>query len=202
MEGNEQKNGSSLLGKIKKGGREFVSLFFPRREKLYFYLTLQAFVTGSAIAISIIIGALTGVPTFILLIIFSFPIGFLLFLLVELIGEHGINLALGFSSTPDTKTLLSPYYDKVKMALREEKYEIAIGFLEKIIEMAPKELPAHLEMAKIYHYKLKDYTKALERYKKILNIVGWDEKPDLFYIEAKKGIAEITKELSPREPEA
>jgi tetratricopeptide (TPR) repeat protein len=189
------------IASLKERAGGIIFLLFPTRDKVYKYLSFQALITTFAVMISFIIFAFTNFSVFFLLLLFSFPIGFLLFLLIEFFSEQGINLALGFSSAPDTRSLLSPYYDKVKLALREERYEIALAFLERIIEISPKELPAHLETARIYHHKLKNYARALERYRKILNIVGWDEKPNAFYIEAKKGIAGITKVLAGEQPE-
>ena len=58
------------------------------------------------------------------------------------------------------------------MALEERKYDAALIFLNKILELDPLNAEAKLCKGEIYHRCLQDYARAIEQYNKVLRITG------------------------------
>lgn len=70
--------------------------------------------------------------------------------------------------TPSPKELVTLYRLRYSMALEEGKFDIALIFLTKILEVDPTNLDAKLCKAEIYHRYLRDYTRAVEQYTRII----------------------------------
>jgi tetratricopeptide (TPR) repeat protein len=71
---------------------------------------------------------------------------------------------------PKQNELIPLYRLRYKMALEEQKYDTALIFLNKIIELDPRDVEAKLAKAEIYHRWLRDYPKAIEQYNKIIKL--------------------------------
>ncbi len=96
---------------------------------------------------------------------------------------------------PRSNELVTLYRLRYRMAMEEEKYDTAMIFLNKILELDPMNLEAKLCKGEIYHRCLGDYPKAIEQYNKVIRLSsdGQDEK---IQIRARAGMAEIMEMLS------
>ena len=97
-------------------------------------------------------------------------------------------------STLRTNELIALYRLRYRMAMEEEKYDTAMIFLNKILELDPLNLEAKLCKGEIYHRCLNDYSRAIEAYNKVIRLsAGADEA---IHTRARAGMAEIMEMLS------
>ena len=96
---------------------------------------------------------------------------------------------------PKNNELITLYRLRYKMALDERKYDAALIFLNKILELDPLNAEAKLCKGEIYHRCLRDYAKAVEQYNKVLRIAGGRDNESI-QIRARAGMAEIMELLS------
>jgi tetratricopeptide (TPR) repeat protein len=96
---------------------------------------------------------------------------------------------------PKHNELISLYRLRYKMALEEQKYDTAVIFLNKIIELDPRDMEAKLLKAEIYHRFLRDYPKAIEQYNKVIKLTG-DKEGEAIHRRARAAMAEIMELLS------
>ena len=96
---------------------------------------------------------------------------------------------------PKQNELISLYRLRYRMAMDEQKYDTAMIFLNKIIELDPMNVEAKLCKGEIYHRCLQDYPAAIEQYNKVIRLTaGRGEEPVL--LRARAGMAEIMELLS------
>jgi len=96
---------------------------------------------------------------------------------------------------PKNNELITLYRLRYRMALEERKYDAALIFLNKILELDPLNAEAKLCKGEIYHRCLQDYAKAIEQYNKVLRITGSKES-ETIHLRARAGMAEIMELLS------
>jgi tetratricopeptide (TPR) repeat protein len=96
---------------------------------------------------------------------------------------------------PKHNELISLYRLRYKMALEEQKYDTAIIFLNKIVELDPMDLEAKFSKGEIYHRCLRDYQKAIDQYNKVIRLTN-DNQGDSVHIKARAAMAEIMEMLS------
>jgi tetratricopeptide (TPR) repeat protein len=94
---------------------------------------------------------------------------------------------------PRNNELIALYRLRYRMALEEEKYDTAMIFLNKILELDPMNLEAKFCKGEIYHRCLRDYTNAIEQYNKVIRLAGENEA---LQSRARAGMAEIMEMLS------
>ena len=95
---------------------------------------------------------------------------------------------------PKDNELIALYRLRYKMALEEQKYDTAMIFLNKILELEPLNLEAKFCKGEIYHRCLGDYSSAIEHYNKVIRLsAGTDEN---IHTRARAGMAEIMEMLS------
>ena len=181
---------------------EFFSVYsqvFTDRQQLIHFLRIQLYILFATSTFSFFAISLANLKGIFIVYLMGLGIvvGFFAYFFLNFFSDKGVDFLWGFSGEPSVDELAQPYYRKVELALREERYETALLLLEKVLELDSKQLNAWLKIAQIYHHKLQDYSKALKAYRKILNIIGWEEQDNLYYIEAKKGISQIMKMFSP-----
>lgn len=177
---------------------EFYSVYydvFKDRHQLANFLKFQLYILFATSVIALFATSLGNLKAIFAVYLIGAGIiaGFFAYFFFHLFGDKGIDYLWGFKGEPGIDELAQPYFHKVEFALREERYETALLLLEKVLELDPKQLKALMKIAQIYHHHLEDYPKALNTYKRIINILGWEEQSNFFYIEAKKGIGEIMK---------
>src|SRR4051794_15706912 len=96
---------------------------------------------------------------------------------------------------PRHDELISLYRLRYRMAMDEQKYDTALIFLNKIIELDPINVEAKLCKGEIYSRCLQDYPAAIEQYNKVIRLTaGRAEEPVL--LRARAGMAEIMEMLS------
>src|SRR5436305_13774007 len=71
---------------------------------------------------------------------------------------------------PKDNELITLYRLRYRMALEEQKYDTALIFLNKILELDPINVEAKLCKGEIYHRHLQDYAKAIEQYNKVIRL--------------------------------
>ena len=87
------------------------------------------------------------------------------------------------------------WIERYRMAMEEEKYDTAMIFLNKILELDPVNLEAKFCKGEIYHRCLGDYTQAIEHYNKVIRLSATTGNQAL-ETRARAGMAEIMEMLS------
>ena len=103
------------------------------------------------------------------------------------------NMVPGAWIDPKNNELITLYRLRYKMAMEEEKYDTAMIFLNKILELDPMNLDAKLCKGEIYHRCLGDYSRAIEQYNKVIRLSGEDES---VRTKARAAMSEIMELLS------
>jgi tetratricopeptide (TPR) repeat protein len=96
---------------------------------------------------------------------------------------------------PKNNELITLYRMRYRMALEEQKYDAALIFLNKILELDPLNSEAKLCKGEIYHRCLQDYTKAVEQYNKVLRTTS-GKGSEAIQLRARAAMAEIMELLS------
>jgi len=96
---------------------------------------------------------------------------------------------------PRHNELISLYRLRYRMALEEQKYDTALIFLNKIVELDPMDVEAKLCKGEIYHRCLRDYPKAIEQYNKVIKLTN-EKASEKLHDRARAGMAEIMELLS------
>jgi tetratricopeptide (TPR) repeat protein len=96
---------------------------------------------------------------------------------------------------PRNNELIALYRLRYKMALEEEKYDSAMIFLNKILELDPMNVDAKLCKGELYHHCLNDYPKAIEQYNKVIRLTS-DRQEDATHLRAREAMSEIMELLS------
>ncbi len=86
------------------------------------------------------------------------------------------------------------YRHRAEVALEEERFSDALVFLAKILRLNPYDLQARMTVAHTYHYALKEPTKALLTYEKVIAASGYDES-NSYSVAAREGIRELAGAL-------
>lgn len=103
-----------------------------------------------------------------------------------------LNYMPGAWFSPSQNDLVALYRQRYRMALEEKKYDIALIFLNKILEVDPLNLEAKYSKGEIYHRHLNDYGRAVEQYKKVIRL---GERTEL-HTRAEESLCEIMEMLS------
>jgi tetratricopeptide (TPR) repeat protein len=96
---------------------------------------------------------------------------------------------------PKNNELITLYRLRYRMAMEEEKYDTAMIFLNKILELDPMNLEAKLCKGDIYHRCLNDYDRAVEQYNKVIRLSA-DGVNDTIHARARAAMSEIMEMLS------
>ncbi len=96
---------------------------------------------------------------------------------------------------PKQNELVALYRLRYKMAMEEQKFDTAMIFLNKILELEPRNVEAKLCKAEIYHRCLKDYSRAIEQYNKVIRLTS-DRQEEPVHLRARAAMAEIMEMLS------
>ncbi len=116
-------------------------------------------------------------------------------------GSLGSRLATALRSclpgafvTPSKQDLVALYRIRYKMALEERKFDSALIFLDKILEVDPADAQAKLWKGELYHRHLRDYGRAVESYNKVIRMAGAGDRE--VSSRARVGLTEIMEMLS------
>src|SRR6266849_2244989 len=96
---------------------------------------------------------------------------------------------------PKNNELVTLYRMRYKMAMEEQKYDTAMIFLNKILEIDPLNLEAKLFKGEIYHRCLGDFPKAIEQYNKVIRLSA-SHPDEAMHLKARAAMSEIMEMLS------
>ena len=96
---------------------------------------------------------------------------------------------------PRDNELISLYRLRYKMAMEEAKYDTAMIFLNKILELDPVNAEAKLCQGEIYHRCLGDYSRAIEQYNKVIRLTASGQN-DNVHTKARAAMSEIMELFS------
>lgn len=96
---------------------------------------------------------------------------------------------------PKNNELITLYRLRYRMAMEEGKHDIAMIFLNKILEIDPANLEAKLCKGEIYHRCLGDYSRAIDQYNKVIRLTA-DGKDEAVNTRARAAMSEIMEMLS------
>jgi tetratricopeptide (TPR) repeat protein len=96
---------------------------------------------------------------------------------------------------PKQNELISLYRLRYRMALEEQKFDTAMIFLNKILELDPRNLEAKLCKGEIYHRYMNDYTLAVEQYNKVIRMSA-EQQDHVIHQRARAAMSEIMELLS------
>jgi tetratricopeptide (TPR) repeat protein len=94
---------------------------------------------------------------------------------------------------PKDSELITLYRLRYRMAMEEGKFDTAMIFLNKILEVDPSNLEAKLCKGEVYHRCLQDYARAIEQYNKVIRLSAKDETINT---RARASLSEILELLS------
>jgi tetratricopeptide (TPR) repeat protein len=103
------------------------------------------------------------------------------------------NMVPGAWIDPKNNELITLYRLRYKMAMEEAKYDTAMIFLNKILELDPMNLDAKLCKGDIYHRCLGDFPRAIEQYNKVIRL---SDDNDTARTRARAAMSEIMELLS------
>jgi tetratricopeptide (TPR) repeat protein len=66
------------------------------------------------------------------------------------------------------------YYRRACLAATEERYDVALIFCAKAVNLDPRHLPTRLLVAQIHDYGLHDVSAAVTAYGKVITLAGYD----------------------------
>ena len=66
------------------------------------------------------------------------------------------------------------YYHRACIAASEERYDVALVFAGKALQLAPRDLAARLLVAQVHDRGLHDVAKAVKGYEKVIALAGYD----------------------------
>ena len=96
---------------------------------------------------------------------------------------------------PKKDELISLYRLRYRIALEEDRFDTAMIFLNKILELDPMNVEAKLCKGEIYHNCLGDYERAIEQYTKVIRLTS-DRQGEPVHLKARARMAEIMEMLS------
>ena len=96
---------------------------------------------------------------------------------------------------PKQNELVTLYRLRYKMAMEEQKFDTAIIFLNKIVELDPVDVEAKMAKAEIYHRCLRDYPRAIEQYNKVIKLTNGRDA-ETIHRRARAAMAELMELLS------
>jgi len=68
------------------------------------------------------------------------------------------------------------YYRRACLAATEERYDVALIFCGKAVDLDARHLPTRLLVAQIYDYGLHDVSAAVTAYGKVITLAGYDSE--------------------------
>ncbi len=95
---------------------------------------------------------------------------------------------------PRSNELVSLYRLRYRIAQEEQRYDTAIIFLNKILEIDPLNVEAKLCKGEIYQ-RLADYPRAIEQYNKVIRLTS-DKQNEPVHLKARAAMSEIMEMLS------
>jgi tetratricopeptide (TPR) repeat protein len=83
-------------------------------------------------------------------------------------------LSTHFPTRDDSAEEAQLYYRRACLAASEERYDVAMVFTGKALNLEPRHLPTRLLLAQIYDRGLNDIEAAIRAYKKVIALAGYE----------------------------
>ena len=96
---------------------------------------------------------------------------------------------------PTENDLVSLYRMRYRMAMDEGKYDAALIFLNKILEVDPSNIEAKLGKGEIFHRHIRDFDRAIEQYNKVIRLTA-GEPAGAIHARARASMTELLELLS------
>jgi tetratricopeptide (TPR) repeat protein len=111
-------------------------------------------------------------------------------------------LSVRFPGKDDFSEEAQLYYRRACLAASEERYDVAMVFVAKALELEPRHLPTRLLLAQIYDRGLHEIEAAIQAYKKVIALAGY-ESGDPFCTAAREALSDLVTRATtiPVEPE-
>jgi tetratricopeptide (TPR) repeat protein len=88
------------------------------------------------------------------------------------------------------------YYRRACLAAAEERYDVALVFCTKAVEVSPRHLAARLLLARIHDRGLGNLEAAVAGYKKVIALAGYDGS-NAHCVAAREGLDALVQKLEP-----
>lgn len=83
-------------------------------------------------------------------------------------------LSVRFPTRDDSSEEAQLYYRRACLAASEERYDVAMVFTGKALNLEPRHLPTRLLLAQIYDRGLNDVESAIRAYRKVIALSGYE----------------------------
>lgn len=101
---------------------------------------------------------------------------------------------------PDPAGEAHLYYRRACLAASEERYDVALVFCGKALEVEPRHLPTRLLAAQIYDRGQHDGDRAIAAYRKVISLAGYDSE-DPYCAAAREALDALVQDrLAPAAP--
>lgn len=88
------------------------------------------------------------------------------------------------------------YYRRACLAAAEERYDVALIFCAKALELDSRHLPTRLLVAQIHDHGLKNFDSALKAYRKVIALAGYDSS-NPYCAGARAALSELVQSQTP-----
>jgi tetratricopeptide (TPR) repeat protein len=95
---------------------------------------------------------------------------------------------------PSNQDLVALYKLRYRIALDEGKFDSAMIFLDKLLEVEPGNVEARLLKGELYHRHIRDYGRAVDTYSRLLRMTS--ERDREISTRARAGLTELMELLS------
>ncbi len=83
-------------------------------------------------------------------------------------------LSVRFPGRDDSSEEAQLYYRRACLAASEERYDVAMVFVAKALDLEPRHLPTRLLLAQVYDRGLHEVEAAIQGYKKVIALAGYE----------------------------
>ncbi|MBI2213657.1 MAG: hypothetical protein HYU52_08420 [Acidobacteria bacterium] len=95
---------------------------------------------------------------------------------------------------PSRQDLVALYKLRYRIALDEGKFDSAMIFLDKLLEVEPANVEARLLKGELYHRHIRDYGRAVDTYSRLIRMAG--ERDREYSNRARASLTELMELLS------
>lgn len=99
-------------------------------------------------------------------------------------------LSVRFPGRDDSTEEAQLYYRRACLAASEERYDVAMVFVAKALNLEPRHLPTRLLLAQVYDRGLHEIEAAIQAYKKVIALSGY-ESGDPYCTAARAALSDL-----------
>ena len=98
-----------------------------------------------------------------------------------------------FPARPTSEREARLYLERALKAAAEERYDVALVFCGKTLDVEPGNLAARLLAAQLYDHVLRDVDRAVDAYQKVIVLAGYDAS-NRYCAAARQALDDLVKE--------